>query len=464
MSASNVSRTDVLHQSIHLKSSEMACNSHRRASREAFDWNAKCFVCGGNCHKKRAREWSLVASAVDKNDNMYTKMLDAAKTREDDVMLDRLYSVVNGDLVAINARYHRQKACYASYINPTNIVAARSERKSFHSKAMARLKDKYYGEITKGSVFTLSELTTQYRSILKDLEAGNDNYRSQYVKQEVESWDDVCCIYHHGKSDLVVSEHMSVGDVIRKAHDLAIEVISLKAEVEVEEEGMPEKHSDIDESIILHRAAGILRRSMKTTQQLDKEYYSSDEMNIDAQQKFADPHVLKLLGWLCDDDAYKSGNDPDAQKLSKGAVSIACDITTLVTTIYSPKHLGLAIYLHHKYGSRKLINEMYVLGYVVSYTELRNFLTSAAKHIGSLSLSNSGTYIPPDFVHKDNGGALVIGVGDNWDHNEHTIDGKRTTHSMTSILVTSSGNNVHAQPRIPRLPGRTLEERLDGMK
>ena len=39
----------------------------------------------------------------------------------------------------------------------------------------------------------------------------------------------------------------------------------------------------------------------------------------------------------------------------------------------SPKHLGLAVDLHHKYGSRDLIEKMYKLGYSKPYSEPRQF-------------------------------------------------------------------------------------------
>ena len=58
-----------------------------------------------------------------KSQNMYTKVLEAAKRRGDQHMLTRLDGVPNGDLVAVGARYHRQKACYAHYIGEQNIIS-----------------------------------------------------------------------------------------------------------------------------------------------------------------------------------------------------------------------------------------------------------------------------------------------------------------------------------------------------
>ena len=70
----------------------------------------------------------------------------------------------------------------------------------------------------------------------------------------------------------------------------------------------------------------------------------------------------------------------------------------------------------------------------------------------------SGTYIPPEMKHKDDGGEQPQAVADNWDHNDHTLDGKRTSHFMTSILVApeDSGEEQLLQ-RIPRVQSKCLD-------
>ena len=79
---------------------------------------------------------------------------------------------------------------------------------------------------------------------------------------------------------------------------------------------------------------------------------------------------------------------------------------------------------------------MYALGYGIPYTEWRQFLTSAAVHVSTIKPGTpSGGIIPPEIVHRQRGGRLIVAASDNWDHNERTVDGKRTTHVMTSILV-----------------------------
>jgi len=58
---------------------------------------------------------SAIGKKSDKSD-MYSMVLEAAERRKDTEMLTRLHGVPNGDLVAIETRYHRSKSCYLKYI------------------------------------------------------------------------------------------------------------------------------------------------------------------------------------------------------------------------------------------------------------------------------------------------------------------------------------------------------------
>ena len=123
----------------------------------------------------------------------------------------------------------------------------------------------------------------------------------------------------------------------------------------------------------------------------------------------------------------------------------------------SPKHLGLFVHLYHEHGSRKLIEDVHDLGYGISYTELRQFLTSAAIHTATNSKSlPSGALVPPELLSKQEGGGQLVAAGDNWDHNEGTPDGLRTTHAMTSILVSQNEEDGSCF-RIPRSASRTYD-------
>ena len=147
-----------------------------------------------------------------------------------------------------------------------------------------------------------------------------------------------------------------------------------------------------------------------------------------------------------------SGSDISDFDLVPSCLHIACDITTASTSVMSPKHLGLAVFLNNEFGSRKLMDTMFNMGYNISYTEFRQFITSVAIYINSLQVpSPIGSYLPPEIVAAVHGGNFIVSSADNWDHNECTMDGKRTTHAMTSILVQAQTNETVPAARIQRI-------------
>ena len=74
----------------------------------------------------------MVEGSVDAKDPLskYAQVKDAAVKREDDIMLARLAEVPNGDLVAVEAGYHRKKGCFGFYTMKRKVEdAKRKERK-----------------------------------------------------------------------------------------------------------------------------------------------------------------------------------------------------------------------------------------------------------------------------------------------------------------------------------------------
>lgn len=181
-------------------------------------------------------------------------------------------------------------------------------------------------------------------------------------------------------------------------------------------------------------------------------------MNLSALKAFVDPLLYKIIGWLASDERYAEASDISVEPPGVKCLTIACDLTKLITSISPPKHLGLAVHLHNEYGSRRLIEELSNLGYTISYSELRCFLTSAASYITNTQPSTpSGGLVSSEILPIHQGGKLILGAADNWDHNERTVDGKRTTHAMTSILVSPKTDENVSIPRIPRKQDRTFD-------
>ena len=98
------------------------------SSTPIFDWKTDCLFAVRNTILRKRSSWSLVEVVADKaqgSQDMYTRVMKAAEQRKDIEMLTRLCGVAIGDLVAMEARYCRQKGCYSHYISKVKIKVAR---------------------------------------------------------------------------------------------------------------------------------------------------------------------------------------------------------------------------------------------------------------------------------------------------------------------------------------------------
>ena len=236
---------------------------------------------------------------------------------------------------------------------------------------------------------------------------------------------------------------------------------SFKEQTESTYEHLTELNTETnDELSILHKAASILRNKVLKTEKLDKEYFSATEITIEAQKQFLDPILIRFVGWLSSNSKLNAASDTfdsGDTDIDQRTTAIASDITALIANVVTPKHLGLTVHLHHTFGSKKLIEDLAVLGHTVSYSELRHFLTSAAIHMSSSQIKTpSGGIVPQHLQLNPEDKTLIVAAGDNWDHNEHTYSGKKSTHAMTSILVAPKSEMSHTL-RIPRVQERSID-------
>lgn len=448
----------------------------RSQTQTSFNWKTNCFICGQKCDDKHRKTWAMVQRAISSNPdkpNMYVKILEAARCKEDNIMITRLLGVPNGDLVAGEARYHRTRNCYGKYVNPHYVNKTSDEDKLIdtYRVAVQQLISELTIPIQEKEVFLLQSLRSRLEVKLKE-SIGNEThpswfYSSQRLKAELKiTLPGLSFIPQLGSSDLVCSENITVGDALLKASTLVQELKAVEDD-EVDEflQNSGYVATEIDsasDDMIVHRAIGILRARISMITKPENEYYSPSEMNSEKLKEFVDPLLYKSICWLIHEDMFVNATDTSEKNPEVAALNIACDIITASNSVPSPKHLGLAVNLHHQYGSRKLIDLLYGLGYCISYTELRTFLTSASHHIASMQQpTDVGNFVPLEMKHKDDGGKLILAAADNWDHNENTTDGKNTTHAMTSILVQARAEGtVYEYPRIKRIQSRTFDATL----
>lgn len=200
-----------------------------RSFDDTFDWKNNCFICGDVCSPKHRSTWSMVESAISTKDpkrvTMYTKVLYAAEQRNDNVMLARLHGVPNGDLVAVEARYHRKKNCYSHYIDTKSTFTQTSTMGNvgIFTQQLHELINEFKPAIIENrQVFLLNTMRDRFQVMLKT--AGQDNvesYTSQKLKKQLfKEWPDISFIAQPGASDFVCSNEISVDDALRKANHL----------------------------------------------------------------------------------------------------------------------------------------------------------------------------------------------------------------------------------------------------
>ena len=79
------------------------------------------------------------------------------------------------------------------------------------------------------------------------------------------------------------------------------------------------------------------------------------------------------------------------EKLRK-CIALAECIVSVSRNSFTPFHLGLALQMHHVYGSKTLVETLSSHGFCASYSEVRRYLTSLADH--EVENIENGTYLP----------------------------------------------------------------------
>ena len=162
----------------------------------------------------------------------------------------------------------------------------------------------------------------------------------------------------------------------------------------------PEDHMDI-----------VVQKIVEESNEISKPCdYDLGQFVVENSCKLTSPTLLSLVTKL----------------ISKGEVTrpshiITQSIQSQITKTATPTTLGLAVQLHHRFGSKELVILLNEYGYIASYDEVMRFKTSAAKFVGEQELTARG------LMKSSN---LISPWCDNYDLNVNTPGGNRETHCM----------------------------------
>ena len=252
-----------------------------------------------------------------------------------------------------------------------------------------------------------------------------DHYSSWKLKHKIRNkyGDKIVFIERSGLSDLVCTSSMTVGDALKKSARLEENADF----IEYPDISTSTKQSD--ERKILHNAAAIIRNAMLHIKDTEK-CISSFDINTTVCADYVPDILYDFVMWCVNikaaDDA-SSCLDGAMKKDNLKILNICHNLISQAQKVRSSITLGLAIRVHHDFGSKKLIDDLHALGISVPYDEIRQFLTSVA-----IDQKTDDIYVPRGIRNYSN--TLIDAAIDNFNKNEETLDGKSTTHAMAAVL------------------------------
>lgn len=171
---------------------------------------------------------------------------------------------------------------------------------------------------------------------------------------------------------------------------------------------------DDDSEGVIHNAVRQIKKEIKDIN-CEKDY-NVGKFNYEAAIQITSPTLLQLISNL-----IANG------ETTKQCLSLSQAIQYNVSKIHNQTTLGLAVKLHHEFGSKDLINILHNFGFTTSYKEVLHFKKCAA-----IFASQNDTTVMGLRNHKD---VPISFWCDNLDLNTFTPNGTRMTHVMVTEFV-----------------------------
>lgn len=383
-------------------------------SSKTFNFKTSCIFCGQECvplDKKNPKRWDRVVKCMTNerpdSPSFQQAILEIADQRNDDVARRLKYHLRNViDLPAADAQYH--KRCYDHFMYvPT------------HSKLSTVSEDVYDDALNAVMIHMHNDRSRLWNSIeLHELyvQCGGDLGRKAMLSNLMSCLGNEGVIIRIDGCASVIGFRETVGNTLKmvKADD----------------------NDQMDDVVRQVRAEAR-----------DVEYNSANyDLSMFTKARIIEstsPTLLKLVAKLISNG-----------KVTKKAVSLSQAIQSHVTSTRNQTTLGLAVKLHHRYGSSDLIRLLHDHGFIASYDEVRRFRKSAAKLMGD------DVNVLHRFMGLDRSVGLIFGWFDNLDLQVCTPNGQRNTHAMVhefqqshpaGILHTGRARPGESKLVIPRL-------------
>lgn len=361
----------------------------RRSDHSVFEFKKHCLFCGELClpkDPKHPSRWRVVyqCRTVDRpgkkpiNDSILEKCEERG-----DKLSDAVRSRVLGatsDLHAADAQYHAD--CHAKFFSKRNMKAAQATSSKEHENDLrfTKVVESVYKD--PGKVWNSVDLYNIY--------AGDP------------VTDETCL----GKKRFLSKVQEYFGDrIIQLRIDGCASLWCLRDHLPVNINLVEEE--DYDEYMV-QNFVKIIEEEVKELPK-PKDYTLSD-FTKDDTIKATSKTLLKVISQL-----ISSGNT------TRKSLALSQCIQAHIQKTFNQTSLGIAVKLHHRFGSKELIELLHDYGITCTYGEVLRFKASVAKHIGEQDYTARGL---------NKGGRLISSWCDNYDLKVFTPNGMRETHAM----------------------------------
>ena len=380
----------------------------KEALSSEIDWGL-CIICQKQ-YRKKVKQTHLLST-----ETKAQYLVQAAMDNDDSMALN---NVTADELIKNKAVYH-SSCMQALRFASEKARKTKTNEKTDHDRAFQDFAESISEDLFDNNrIFTMAELLPIYKAYLPSEKALA--YTTWKLKAKLESWfGEKIRFYDFGgnESSIVFSSEVTVGDAVKAASALKEDVAHHRVLLET-------KPLVDNEQMVLHKAVAILRREMSTVDEM-KEYPGPEGTSGSGSDAYVPPILLQFIEDLLD----LTGSKADSK--ARRAKAIAECIIYSGKGVLPPLQLGIGITLHHDYGSKMLIELLNAFGFCASYSEVRQFMTSAA--MSEVSKIRNGVYHPSGIIKRADGGNLIQEGADNIDINTNTIDGKNTFHSLARV-------------------------------
>ena len=407
-------------KSLKRKPSEPLDKAPLLRSEKQFDFKEDCLFCGVSTNESTAKRKTFDVHAV-RTTEFQQSIEQICNERNDDWAV-----TVKGriefarDLHAADAVYH--KVCSINFRTNKGIPQMFSPSKTEKDQSSKGRPSKVYQdflEVTKyleendDEQMTISQLVEKMRTL-----CGDEAYSPFYMK---------CKLKEHYGSSIVVTEINGKQNVVTFQQNATTILHNFY------KESTTQKSEEEKKKSILKAAAAFIKNDIRSMPVNKNCYPSTDE--ILAAEDYVPQSILLLLRNIFS----KKDSNLQVQSIGQAIVQAARPRLTI-----QPLQIGLAVQLHHMFGSRFLIETLNSMGFCSSYPEVQRFESSA------VVARNQETSDLLDQTH------FLQFVADNVDHNTDTIDGNNTFHGMGIISCTTPGK-IKSPKEIPRVELSTEE-------